>query len=911
MSGMIRDSDHVVAFWRAPFAEGVSCKVPFTAGGTLADMVVAMEFMPPDFDRRGNILIAGHKIDRRNWRRIKPKPGVEATFHYPLGGGSSATGSGKSNKNGVLGLVIAVAAIAASVFTLGGGFAFLGGSTGLFGAGTLSAKILAGAIGLASALAQSALSAPPVRPTTPFYQTKGPASATGNLLGAGAPIPRVIGTRKVFPQLAAQPLTYRIGDDEFVEAVFALAGPHDLQSIKVGDTLISNSQDVTYQVRNGWSDDAPIDLVTRYGVTKQPGIELSAPDVQSDAQDTLVNQVSPTISLPRQHAVGAASAPDHILIDLILSSGLYDQSDSTRRLSIPIRITLTDSVSGVSFKLPEFHYTSKLTREIKPTIELVWRAQTVPIPNSMPAQEGWTSVLTSVPAQASPPMGGWASDPSFYAGSGPTYLVNGIEAASGVARCYATGQKMIVEIDANAIPKSRYQVQIIRGETIKFSNFSNDSNYTYNGTVQDFFGYVLSGTTAKILESRANFSDRMGFVRLTSIYDKHPIAGGLQGPGLALIAVVAKNRAVSDLSVVASGYIKDWDGAGWNTWTTTSNPVPHFYDVLRGQLTPDPIDLALIDNSSLTDWRTSCIANSYTCDMICEGDAIDTVLNRIAGCGYARPRMSETWGVTRDYDRSAQDPVQVFTSRNSSGISMAKAFPRLPDAFRAIYVDADGADQQSMVYRPGYVGTINPRIEEVRYDGFKTATATNKRALFDLVQADLRGAFFSFSAPAEALVATRGDLIAVNHDAIDQNHASARIVDVEILNGSITAITVDSVVPVFNELPWESVVAVEAVTAVENIGAVSSVGIRHADSLETIHALSGVSGAVSRLVFATSIPVVLADDGFPVIRYDNLVWLGIGTTKIAQRLIVFGVEYDANQMAKITAVNEAPTLWTL
>jgi hypothetical protein len=906
MSGMIDTSGQVIAVWRAPFADGMAHKVPFTAGGTIADMIAAMDFLPPDFHQRGSVLLGGHKVSRRNWNRIRPKPGVKATFHYALGGGGEG-GGGKKGKSGILGLVIAIAAIAASVFTLGGGFAFLGTA---FAQGAIGAKLLAGAFSLAGSLASAALSAPPTQQKAKSQdRPAGPASASGNVLGPGVPIPRVVGTAKIFPPLGSQPFTYRVGQDEFVEAIFCLAGPHDLQNIRVGDTLISDTSDITVQIRNGWADDTAIDLVNRYAVTKQPGIELSAHDVQPDAQDTLTNQTRPDLSVPHFHSVGAAASPDSILVDLLLSEGLYDNTDPNRRLTLPLRVTMKDTATGIVYNLPEFQFSSKQSREIKLGLQIVWRDQTVPIPTVMPAKEGWTGVFTSVPAQALPSMGGWTADASFYTGSGPTFLKSGNEGTSGVKRCYADGASMVVEIDAAAIPKSRYQLSIIRGAAFDFADFSQSSAYTYSGIVQDFFGYILSSGTAQVIESRENLSDRIGLVRVSSVYDSHPVAGGAEGCGLALITIVAKNRQVEDLSVIASGYVKDWDGTGWNTVTTTSNPVPHYFDVLRGPFTPDALDLDLIDNDSLVDWRQACIDNSYTCDMICEGDAIADVLSRIAGCGYARPRASETWGVIRDFDRSAEDPVQVFTARNSAGISMTKAFARLPDAFRAVYTDADGAQQQELVYRPGYENTVNPRIEEVQYVGLKTAAMVRQRALFDLMQGDLRSAFWSFSAPMEALACARGDLIQVNHDVIDQTHASARILEVEISGGNVIAIDVDSELPVYNEPLWQDIVAVEAVTTFELIGAKSSIGIRQSDSLQTIHAATGTTGSRTRIAFATPVPVVNDDDGLPLIREDNLVWIGIGTTNISMRLIAFGIEYDANQMAKITAVDEAPELW--
>jgi hypothetical protein len=798
-----------------------------------------------------------------------------------------------------------VAAIAASVFTLGGGFAFLGAA---FNANALGAKLLAGAFSLAGSLASAALTPPPVRPKQgpSQEQQKGPASASGNLLAAGAPIPRVIGTRVVYPAMATQPFTYREGNDEVVEALFVLAGPHNLTDIKIGDALIQDAEDVEFQVREGWADDPPIDLINRYAVTKAPGIELSAHDVVDDAQRKLRNQVDPTKSLPRWHAAGGADTPDELRIDLTLPEGLYDNGSSGTRQMIPFRVRMTDLNTGTVYNLPEMIYASNDAREIRATIAILWGNDFEQI-TTMPSNEGWIAFYASVPAQVSPPMGGWAAHSSFYS-TGDVYLSSANQGSSGVRRIKAENDFVTVMLDPAVMPKSRYQVEIKRGAAGTASSFSKNAAYTYGGDVWDFFGYYMSGSEARVIKPRENLADRVGFVRLSSVFNRHPVAGGEGGSGLALIAAKARNRQLDALSVVASGYVKDWDGSGWNTWKTTSNPAPHFYDVLRGPLTPDPLDLDLIDDDSLVEWRQACIDNGYTVDMICEGEAIHDLLNRIAGCGYARPRASETWGVIRDYDRSGEEPVQVFTSRNSSGLSMTKAFARLPDAFRAVYTDANGADQEEIVFRPGVEDTLNPRIEEIRYDGFQASATVRARALFDLKQADLRSAFWPFKAPIEALVATRGDLIGINHDVIDRTHASARIIDVEIEGGEIVALHLDSAVPVYNEPAWEGITAIEEVEAVEMIGLQSSIGIRQSNGLTSVHTIDGATGHRPTVVLATPVPVVLDDDDLPLIREDNLVFVGRAGNEM-MRLVVHSIDYDGNQTASITAVDEAPELW--
>jgi hypothetical protein len=146
----IAESGHVLAAWRAPFSSGAVALQAFAPGVTLAHMAAEMPGLPIDWDRRGTIAIGGHEIDRAHWYRVRPKPGQRVTFHYALARGGESGGGGK---RGILSIVVAVAAIALSVVTLGGGLATVLGAG--FAQGTLGAKVLAAGISLAGPLSST------------------------------------------------------------------------------------------------------------------------------------------------------------------------------------------------------------------------------------------------------------------------------------------------------------------------------------------------------------------------------------------------------------------------------------------------------------------------------------------------------------------------------------------------------------------------------------------------------------------------------------------------------------------------------------------------------------------------------------------------------------------------------------
>ena len=146
----------VAAIWQPPFSMAGAVMRQIQPGATLATMAAEMAVLPPDFDRRGIIMVSGHEVIRDNWHKVKPKPGTSVTFHYPLAGGG---GGGNRSGKAALAVVLAIATILTAGAAAGGFFATSGG---LFLAGSTSAKVLAAGISFAGQLAIGAITNSPV-----------------------------------------------------------------------------------------------------------------------------------------------------------------------------------------------------------------------------------------------------------------------------------------------------------------------------------------------------------------------------------------------------------------------------------------------------------------------------------------------------------------------------------------------------------------------------------------------------------------------------------------------------------------------------------------------------------------------------------------------------------------------------
>ncbi|NGQ93369.1 hypothetical protein G5V65_21005 [Rhodobacter sp. HX-7-19] len=154
----------------------------------------------------------------------------------------------------------------------------------------------------------------------------------------------------------------------------------------------------------------------------------------------------------------------------------------------------------------------------------------------------------------------------------------------------------------------------------------------------------------------------------------------------------------------------------------------------------------------------------------------------------------------------------------------------------------------------------------------------------------------------EAIVARRGDLVAVQHDLLSELAGSGRIVDWTLDgSGDVDTITIDCEVAVANEPDFLSVTDLLAVEDVLLIGATSGVIIRGPDGLSSVIALDNTTGQTAVLELATPIPA--AD-----VYAGALVSIG-RTGQEALRLVVFAVDPQEDFTASLTLVDEAPEIW--
>lgn len=881
----------VFAVWREPLQLTSPRVEVWTPGKSILHAVRNSDFLPPDFEQVGIVTINGHEINRKFWASVKPHSAandavVLVTFQVPIKGGK------KGGVKQVFALVASLALMTLSQGILAGKAVGLLGKS--FAAGTAGAKLLAAGVSVVGGLVVNALTSTPARATADTggeAKSLDPASVSGNLLSVNAPLPVVIGTRKIFPPFLSEPIIELIGQDEYLTATLGLAGPHKLEKIRVGSASASDvvGSDLVIETYDGLPDSEKINIPRRYGKTFQIGTDLSVHGTKADDASKYDNP------LPVYHAFSTAEDPDETWLHL-LSSGLVKDDISTEKLRIPFRIRMRRRGETTWRYLPELHYMDNAQSQHRFQIKFrfgVGYSFALPSP---PSNRGWVEARKANPAAANSVA--YAADAYFSAGAGNDVYVSGNETTTNVRNVLLIDDTAIFYLDAASWTPGIYDIEVMRGATFRNSQYVSAA-YTLSGSVWDFYAEPLG---ADLPLSRQGIADRMTLVRAVNIKNKTPI----NEKNLAIISVKARNRALDQISVVASGYVRDYvAGQGWVNVTTTSNPAPHYRNALIGGLNFDPMPEALLWDESLIAWRQFCIDKAYTCDLIAEGSGLFDLLRIIASCGYASPYQSEKWGVITDYDRSAEEVTQVFTSRVVRDFEIRKAFTRLPSGLRPNFKDQDYdySGKQIVVYRDDVLHPDN-RTEQVDYLGLVNRDKIIARARFDLKQAKYRNTVYSFTTNASFLVCRRGSLIGLHTDAIRRYSQSARIAQI-ITNGSghITGFVLDTVVNYFNNGDMLSITDMISVSDMSAVGLKSKLIVRRRDGTTARLSLSGATTETNTLTLAAAITT-----GQSNYAVGNLVIIG-QSEKEFRRLIVSGIQPGKNETATITAVDEAPEIW--
>ena len=269
--------------------------------------------------------IQGCRVPRHMWKHTRPNPGTVVSIKAVPRGGDQ----GKAIANVVIGVALLAAALVAGYFYT------------LIGA-TIPLSVYSAAFAGASLITSGAFSLASPPPAVPFAgeiptSDSRAIAAPRNEARPFAPVPRVFGRYRVFPQYAAKPYTEIVGNDSFLRLLFTFGyGPLLIEDLKIGEDLVENFADVEFNILPGYDDDPELALFTA-------GVD----------EDSFQIQLEPHAGTPEDPLVRVVrtSRPDthESSIDLIFPTGLiaFDEDDGSPR-GVTAFFTVEYRVAGSS-----------------------------------------------------------------------------------------------------------------------------------------------------------------------------------------------------------------------------------------------------------------------------------------------------------------------------------------------------------------------------------------------------------------------------------------------------------------------------------------------------------------------------------------------------------------------------------
>ena len=854
-------------------------------GGTVAEHVRALGWQPDHLSAR--VFIDGEYIEQAQWEYAVPRAGQALTVRViPMGGGG---GQGKEAGRIVAMLgVIALSIFAPYLAPVG---------WGLVGAWTGAA--LSVAVSIVGTLAINAL-IPPASPK--LAQLSGQAQASPSIAAAQnhltpyAPIPRIYGRIRVFPNYGARPYTEIVGSDQYLRLLFVLGyGPLSISELKIGDTPVEQFDDLQMEVRPGYVTDPPVTLY---------------PDtVSEEPLSLLVTNAS--------GGVIRTSKPntDELSVDITLPGGLYVKiSDGRGNFPTALSMDIEYRAVGTSTWI---HIPSTLAVAATLTTALPGPNNDLILTAATAGAAGNNLILSYVdegPAVAETVRLINTSEvtvhiqvilrnvASVYSTS--TQVKAAIEAATSlITVAHApgnTGVGTVTPIDPLYLTGGADAIEAITVNTEEAIESQLRINRQWKTSARGQFEVRVTRTQADSSDSRV--VDLAFWTNLRSITAAVPI----EKAGLALVAMRIRgtnqlNGVIDNFNCVVESILPDWDAAK-ALWVTrpTSNPASIVRDVHQGASNARPKLDSRMDLTTLQAFHGRCVTKGFTFNANIDFRTTIKELTRdVLAAGRGTPGLRDgKVSVIEDIPQSI--PVHALTPRNSWGYRGSKVFADLPHALKVRFIDPDTLQQdERTVLNDGHgiTGT-----DGIRRDAFGLPTTSPEATRFETVDAGLgvtdsdqlwklqrynmaaltlRPEQHEVHCDVEQVLFTRGDLIRLQHDIPLFGLGAGRVKAVAVDGGSnATGVTLDE--PLTME-------------------AGKQYGGRFVkqDATHVVAQFVTVAGAQTVLTFVTAIPSATKP------QVGNLVALGLYALETVE-MLVKSIEPGPDYSATVHLVDYAP-----
>ena len=733
----------------------INCPAGLTIGELMDEAKVPL-------DLRGYILPLNHGLPIRDLAYVT-RPGDRITFCVmPQGKGGGQ----------ILGAIamIALAVVAPYLGGLAAG-ALLGTTTGA--AYTFASSAIALGITMIGSLLVSALVPPPSVANTKSDSVASPLqesptySVTGqsNQARKYAPIPRIYGRHRFYPNLASTPLIDNEGKTSRITALYDFGyGDITVQDLKIGELPFGT---IAPDVRIHQNQ-------------KTPPLQLVSKSVSYDQLQYKLDKDVPVTVRTKDKSISAT-------IDLNFPRGLvrYDQSGGRvvataafevyyRKLGDPTWTRVSASqFRGLDVNVERVVWSTAYTNGVTEWMETTFQGgsnkwQDVEIRRDGAYLGRWVYGIGGTPQELN--IGGvqyrkGSARDSVTVNAKASYTKYELQWATPVntestVLSAATGQSITCAVHITFPTPGVYEIQVVRKNDISLTNT------LYNETFLTLIKSFRSGDVIKL--------DQPHTMLEMSVVASDKISG-----------------AVQNLSAICISRLRWHDGTSWKTPEETRNPVWIALDILTGAANKTPLRDDQLDMPSwlklaaICDQQVTTTVNGvtttqarYMCDVVIDfrttvQEAISSILS---GC---RAQMiitaSGKYGVLIDAEQTV--PRQVFTPANSWGFGGNRSFTDKPHAFRVKFTDPDLAWQTAEfnVYNDGYDETNSTNFEDLTTFGITTYAQAYRFGRYMMAQGIHRSEIFSIKTDVENLAVQRGELVHVAHDVPKVGGMYARV----------------------------------------------------------------------------------------------------------------------------------------
>jgi hypothetical protein len=273
---------------------------------------------------------------------------------------------------------------------------------------------------------------------------------------------------------------------------------------------------------------------------------------------------------------------------------------------------------------------------------------------------------------------------------------------------------------------------------------------------------------------------RTAWAALQTLRPEYPLA--FNRP-LALVAVRIKathqlNGNLDNFSALVSRICPDWDRTT-GTWITraTSNPASLFRFVSQMEGNARALSDSGINLELLQDWHEFCENKGLHYNRVLDqtGVTLGEVCSEISVAGRASPQHDgRRLGVV--IDRPTDLIIDHVNPRNSWNFTMRRSYTELPHAFITKFQDQDNdfKEAERVIRRPGYEGDITI-TETLDQPGLTYAPVVYREGLRRFLEAMYRPDSFEITQDGSLHVATRGDKVALSHDALSRVQMVGRV----------------------------------------------------------------------------------------------------------------------------------------